>query len=78
MAASDGDIYSFGDAAYHSSIAGRPMSNSVVGFASTPDGQGFLFAEGNGGTISFGDAQFYGSMGGEKLNAAVVGIAYDY
>ena len=78
MVASDGSISSFGDAAYHSSFAGQPTSNPVVGFASTPDGQGLLFSEGNGGIISLGDAQFYGSMGGKKLNAAIVGIAFDY
>ncbi|NNN20152.1 MAG: hypothetical protein HKL84_09930 [Acidimicrobiaceae bacterium] len=71
----DGNISSFGDAAYHSSLAGEPTSNPVAGFASTPDGKGYWLAAQDGGVFSFGDATFYGSMGAMPLAQPIVGIS---
>ena len=77
MAASDGDIYSFGDAAYHSSLNTIPPNNAAVGIASTPDGKGYWLVASDGGVFSFGGAQFYGSMGGKYLAKPVCAIAVD-
>ncbi|TAN29484.1 MAG: hypothetical protein EPN30_02405 [Actinomycetota bacterium] len=70
----DGSSSSFGDAAYHSSMNVLPISNSVVGCASTPDGNGYWLVANDGGVFSFGDANFYGSMGGKSLAQPIVGI----
>ena len=73
--ASDGGVFSFGDARFYGSMGGKPLNAGVVGIAATPDGQGYWEVASDGGVFSFGDARFYGSMGGKPLNAGVVGIA---
>ena len=75
LAAADGGVFSFGDAAFFGSEGGTHLTAPVVGMASTPDGGGYWLVAKDGGVFSFGDAAFYGSMGGKKLNAPVVGIA---
>jgi hypothetical protein len=73
--ASDGGIFSFGDAGFYGSMGGQHLNAPVVGIAGTPDGKGYWEVASDGGIFSFGDAGFYGSMGGQHLNAPVVGIA---
>jgi len=72
--ASDGGIFSFGDASFHGSMGGTPLNAPVVGMAATPGG-GYWEVASDGGIFSFGDASFHGSMGGTPLNAPVVGMA---
>ena len=36
--ASDGGVFSFGDAAFHGSMGGTPLNAPIVGMAATPDG----------------------------------------
>ena len=73
--ASDGGIFSFGDAAFYGSMGGKHLNAPIVGMAATPDGKGYWFVASDGGIFSFGDAAFYGSMGGKHLNAPIVGMA---
>jgi hypothetical protein len=73
--ASDGGIFSFGDAGFHGSMGGKPLNQPIVGIASTPDGNGYWEVASDGGIFSFGDAGFHGSMGGTRLNQPIVGIA---
>ena len=73
--ASDGGIFSFGDAGFYGSMGGTPLNKPVVGIAPTPDGKGYWEVASDGGIFGFGDAGFYGSMGGTPLNKPVVGIA---
>ena len=73
--ASDGGIFSFGDAAFHGSMGGTPLNAPIVGMAATPDGAGYWEVASDGGIFSFGDAAFHGSMGGTPLNAPIVGMA---
>ena len=75
QAAKDGGVFSFGDAAFSGSMAGRHLNAPVVGMAVTPDGGGYWEVAADGGVFSFGDAAFYGSMAGRHLNAPVVGMA---
>jgi hypothetical protein len=75
LVASDGGVFSFGDAPYFGSTGGRHLNAPVVGMAVTPDGQGYWLAARDGGVFSFGSAPFEGSMGGTPMNAPVVGIA---
>ncbi|MHB1717096.1 MAG: hypothetical protein ACYCV5_07165, partial [Acidimicrobiales bacterium] len=38
--ASDGGIFSFGNAAFYGSMGGKPLNKPIVGMAATPDGKG--------------------------------------
>ena len=75
LAASDGGIFSFGDAQFYGSTGSISLNRPVVGMAATPDGKGYWLAASDGGIFSFGDAQFYGSTGSISLNRPVVGMA---
>ncbi len=73
--ASDGGVFSFGDAVYHGSTGGVVLRAPVVGMAATPDGGGYWLVASDGGVFSFGDAVYHGSTGGVVLRAPVVGMA---
>jgi hypothetical protein len=75
LAASDGGIFSFGDASFHGSAGSLHLNQPVVGMASTHDGGGYWMVASDGGIFNYGDAHFYGSMGGHPLNAPIVGLA---
>ncbi len=75
MVASDGGVFSFGDAGFYGSTGGMTLNEPVVGMADTPDGKGYWLVASDGGVFSFGDAGFYGSTGGMTLNKPVVGMA---
>ncbi len=75
LVASDGGVFSFGDANFYGSMGGKPLNQPVVGMASTPDGKGYWLVASDGGVFSFGDANFYGSMGGTYLGENVTAIA---
>ena len=74
MVASDGGIFSFGDAAFFGSEGGTHLNQPIVGIQSTPDGGGYWLVASDGGIFSFGDAAFSGSEGGTHLNKPIVGI----
>ena len=73
--ASDGGIFSYGDAQFYGSMGGKPLNAPIVGIAATPDGNGYWEVASDGGIFNFGDATFYGSMGGRSLNKPIVGMA---
>ncbi|MHB1719098.1 MAG: hypothetical protein ACYCV1_03035, partial [Acidimicrobiales bacterium] len=73
--ASDGGVFSFGDASFFGSMGGKPLVKPIVGMASTPDGGGYWLVASDGGVFSFGDASFFGSMGGKPLVKPIVGMA---
>ena len=75
VAASDGGVFSFGDATFHGSMGGQHLNSPVVAMAATPDGGGYWLAAADGGVFSFGTAAFHGSMGGQHLNSPVVAMA---
>ncbi len=75
MVASDGGVFSFGDAQFYGSEGGTPLNAPVVGMAATPDGRGYWLVAADGGVFSFGDAQFQGSTGSLNLNRPIVGMA---
>jgi hypothetical protein len=47
----------------------------VVGIATTPNGEGYWEAQGDGDVTAFGQAQNFGSMSGHSLSSPIVGIA---
>ncbi|MBW3651441.1 MAG: hypothetical protein KY458_12820, partial [Actinobacteria bacterium] len=75
MVASDGGIFSFGDAGFFGSTGDMRLNQPVVGMARTPSGAGYWLAAADGGIFSFGDAGFFGSTGDMRLNQPVVGMA---
>jgi hypothetical protein len=73
--ASDGGIFSYGDAQFHGSTGALALSRPVVGLATNRSGGGYWLVASDGGIFAYGDAQFGGSMGGIPLNRPVVGMA---
>jgi hypothetical protein len=75
LVASDGGVFSYGDAHFHGSAGGVRLNKPVVGVATTPDGGGYWLVASDGGVLTYGDAHFYGSAGGLHLNSPIVGMA---
>ena len=75
LVASDGGIFSFGDAHFYGSTGNLLLNKPIVGMAPTPDQDGYWLVASDGGVFSFGDASFYGSTGALVLNRPVVGMA---
>jgi hypothetical protein len=75
LVASDGGVFTFGDAGFFGSETGHPLTAPVVGMAATPSGRGYWLVGADGGVFSFGDAGFFGSASGHLLAAPVVGMA---
>jgi hypothetical protein len=75
LVASDGGIFSYGDANFYGSTGAIHLNKPIVGMASTIDGNGYWLVASDGGIFSYGDAHFYGSTGSIRLNQPVVGMA---
>jgi len=75
--ASDGGIFSYGEAHFYGSMGGKPLNKPIVGMAATSTGKGYWEVASDGGIFTFGSASFHGSMGGKPLNAPIVGMATD-
>ncbi|HUI47271.1 MAG TPA: VCBS repeat-containing protein, partial [Acidimicrobiia bacterium] len=74
LVASDGGIFTYGNARYFGSTGGMHLNRPIVGMARTPSGHGYWLVASDGGMFSFGDAHFYGSTGGMHLNRPIVGM----
>jgi hypothetical protein len=75
LVATDGGIFSFGQARFHGSMGGTRLNRPMVGMASTISGRGYWTVASDGGVFSFGDARFHGSTGAIRLNRPIVGMA---
>ena len=75
LVASDGGIFSYGDAHFHGSAGSLPLNAPIVGMAATPDGGGYWLVARDGGVFTYGNAVFAGSAGGLVLDAPVTGMA---
>jgi ribosomal protein L24E len=73
--ASDGGIFSFGDAPFFGSTGNIKLNKPVVGMARTPSCGGYWMVATDGGIFSFGNAKFFGSTGNIPLNQPIVGMA---
>jgi len=73
LVASDGGVFSFGDAGFFGSMGGVKLRAPVVGMASTPDGKGYWLVASDGGVFSFA-APFDGSAGKLRLAAPIKGM----
>ncbi len=75
IVASDGGVFSFGDANFYGSMGGQALNKPIVGMAARPQGDGYWLVASDGGIFAFGNAGFYGSMGGQPLNQPIVAMA---
>jgi hypothetical protein len=75
LAASDGGIFTYGDAHFFGSTGALHLNAPIVGMAVTPDGNGYWLVASDGGIFTFGDAHFFGSTGAIRLNRPIVGMA---
>ena len=75
LVASDGGIFSYGDAQFHGSLGALTLNKPIVGMAPTADNGGYWLVASDGGVFALGDAQFQGSLGALKLNKPIVGMA---
>jgi uncharacterized protein YkwD len=73
--ASDGGVFTAGDAKYYGSTGGMRLTQPIVGIAATKSGHGYWLVAADGGIFTFGDAKFYGSTGAIRLTKPIVGIA---
>jgi cell wall-associated NlpC family hydrolase len=64
LVASDGGIFSYGDATFYGSTGSIHLVQPIVGMAATPDGKGYWMVASDGGVFNFGDAAFAGSAAG--------------
>ncbi len=74
MVASDGGIFSYGNAQFFGSAGNIRLNKPIVGMAATPDGKGYWMVASDGGVFSYGDARFFGSTGNITLNKPIVGM----
>ncbi len=75
MVASDGGVFSFGDARFFGSTGSLVLNKPIVGMSPISDLGGYWLVASDGGIFSFGDAQFYGSTGSLVLNKPIVGMS---
>ncbi|HEV3362933.1 MAG TPA: hypothetical protein VG795_02125 [Acidimicrobiia bacterium] len=73
MVASDGGIFTFGDAAFHGSMGDRKLNAPVQSLVPDGDGDGYWLVASDGGIFAF-RAGFKGSMGATRLNRPVTGM----
>jgi hypothetical protein len=74
LVASDGGIFTYGDANFYGSAGSLPLNQPIVGMSVTSDGAGYTLVATDGGVFNYGDSQFYGSLGSLRLNSPIEGI----
>ena len=80
LVASDGGIFTYGDAGYYGSSGGATLYHPIVGMFPTFDDHGYVLVSSSGGTLDYGDAVLFGllvlpSLGVTVLNQPIVGLA---
>jgi hypothetical protein len=72
LVASDGGIFSFGDAHFFGSTGSIHLNKPIVAAMASPSGGGYWLVASDGGIFAFGDARFFGSTGSINLNKPIV------
>jgi hypothetical protein len=82
LAASDGDVFNFGDAGFYGSLSlsdGKlvkaALQRPIVGMERTRNDRGYWLVASDGGIFAFGNARFLGSTGNLRLSQPIVGMA---
>jgi hypothetical protein len=74
--ASDGGIFTFGNAGFFGSMGGQHLNQPIVGMAPMPGGDGYWEVASDGGIFPYGNATGgLGSLGNVRLNQPIVGMA---
>lgn len=74
LVASDGGIFTYGDARFFGSTGNLRLNKPIVGMSVTPSGNGYWMVASDGGIFTFGDARFLGSTGNINLNRPIAGM----
>jgi biotin carboxyl carrier protein len=75
LVASDGGIFTFGDAVFLGSAGGTVLPEPVVGMAASTTGLGYRLATFDGRVLAYGDAIESGSLAGQCRTDGVVALA---
>ncbi len=75
LVASDGGIFSFGDARYSGSASAMRLNAVITAIAVTSTAKGYWLVGGDGGMFTFGDARFAGSAASVSPAPTIIGIA---
>jgi hypothetical protein len=76
LVASDGGIFSFGDARFYGSTAASLADQPIVGMAATPTGRGYWLVARDGRVFKHGDAIVDGSVpAADFITQSIVGVA---
>jgi hypothetical protein len=71
LVASDGGIFTYGDAQFYGSTGAIHLAQPIVAMAAMPTGGGYWFSAADGGLFNYGDAPFDGSGVGTGLGQVV-------
>ncbi|HKY77480.1 MAG TPA: hypothetical protein VJS45_15135 [Acidimicrobiia bacterium] len=74
VATSDGGVFTYGNAQFYGSMAGKKLRAPITDIVPSPTGQGYWLVAEDGGVFSFGDATFFGSPA-DVANSPTVAIA---
>ena len=74
LVSSFGGVFSYGDAIWYGSIAGRHLRTETVALAVTPSGKGYYLVTRAGNVFAFGDARFSGSTAARRGTPPLAGI----
>jgi hypothetical protein len=72
--ASDGGIFTFGDAGFYGSTGSLRLNQPIVGMVPSASGHGYLLVGRDGGIFTFGDAAFAGSLPGRGISDTIVAV----
>jgi uncharacterized protein YkwD len=75
LVASDGGVFTFGDARFFGSTGAIRLAQPIVGIATTTTGKGYWMVAADGGLFTFGNARFFGSAAGRLGGQRAVGMA---
>jgi hypothetical protein len=74
LVASDGGVFTYGDATFHGSMGAQHINAPIVDIAPTPSGAGYWLVAKDGGVFTYGDAKFFGGLGSTSNHASIVAI----
>ena len=77
LVASDGGVFSYGDAPFLGSLGSLSLNAPIVGIGGARNGDGYRLVGSDGGVFTFGAATYYGSLGGQNITYPIAGIAVD-
>ena len=75
LAATDGGMFTYGDAQFLGSLGNVRLNRPIVGMAAHPFLEGYWLVASDGGIFSFGSSGYFGSTGNITLNKPIVGMA---